>query len=214
MRIGEAATYLGMSVIGVRQAAKAGRLASTISGGGHRLFDVADLDRYLGRPPAVVTASAAPRVEALYVRVSGTTGQESSLDSQEQQLRNSATGQVFKVYRDRASGLRDNRKALTRLLADAEAGLFTVVRVTQRDRLARFGTSWLEALLAKDGVTVEVLHTRVDPGLHQELLDDFMSLVASFSGRFYRLRSPANAARLLRETLTLVEDKAAVGTDG
>lgn len=209
MRIGEAAAYLGMSARGVRKASDEGRLPFTVSGGSQRIFRQEDLDAYLGR--AVPVASDRPRVEALYVRVSGTSGQDSSLAAQEVVLRDSASGTVYKVYRDKASGLRENRQGLAKLLAGAGAGLFTVVRVTHRDRLARFGTSWLEALLSKDGVTVEVLNTRPDVELHQELLDDFMSLVASFSGRFYRLRSPGNSAKLLRESLTVLESVAPTG---
>ena len=35
--------------------------------------------------------------------------------------------------------------------------------------------------------------------LQQELMKDFMSLIASFSGRFYRLRSLENKVKLLDE---------------
>ncbi|WP_226360771.1 recombinase family protein [Pseudonocardia sp. ICBG1142] len=78
----------------------------------------------------------------MYCRVSGSTGQESSLANQESVLRETSRGTVFRVYRDRASGLRENRKGLTRLLDDAAAGRFTVVRVVWRDRLARFGVAY------------------------------------------------------------------------
>jgi predicted site-specific integrase-resolvase len=39
------------------------------------------------------------------------------------------------------------------------------------------------------GVSVEALNERGDKSLLEELLDDFMALLASFSGRFYQLRS-------------------------
>jgi excisionase family DNA binding protein len=78
MRTGEAAAYLNMSVVGVRKAASEGRLPSRRIGSGQRMFDRTDLDAYLGRPPAPDKAPA-DRVEAWYCRVSGSTGQESSL---------------------------------------------------------------------------------------------------------------------------------------
>jgi excisionase family DNA binding protein len=71
MRIGEAAEYLGMSVVGVRKAAEEGRLPCRRSASGQRLFDRADLDAYLGRPVPVADAGGRDRVEALYCRVSG-----------------------------------------------------------------------------------------------------------------------------------------------
>ncbi len=79
------------------------------------------------------------RLEGLYVRVSGSTGQESSLEAQEAELRATATGEVVKVFRDRASGLREDRPGLNKLLAAVANGAVTVVRVTHEDRLARFG---------------------------------------------------------------------------
>ncbi|BCJ84657.1 hypothetical protein [Mycolicibacterium sp. TY81] len=47
------------------------------------------------------------------------------------------------------------------------------------------------------GVSVEALHERGDKSLLEELMDDFMALLASFSGRFYQLRSRQNQQRLL-----------------
>lgn len=186
-----------MSVVGVRKAAVEGRLPFRWSASGQRLFDQADLDAYLGRPAPDADAIEGDRVEALYCRVSGSTGQESSLENQEQMLRDSASGTVFRVYRDRGSGLRENRKGLDRLLDEAAAGKFTVVRVVWRDRLARFGVGWIERYLSVCGVSVEALHERGDKSLLEELMDDFMALLASFSGRFYQLRSRQNQHRLL-----------------
>ncbi|WP_189326902.1 IS607 family transposase [Streptomyces flaveus] len=138
------------------------------------------------------------RREALYVRVSGRTGQESSLAAQEAELRASATGEVVAVFRDRASGMREHRPGLDRLLVRARNGEFTHVRVTHEDRLARFGAAWLTALLSRDQVQVEVLHAKSQaPGGTEELLADFMSLVASFSGRLYGIRSRQARQRLL-----------------
>lgn len=197
MRIGEAAGYLGMSVVGVRKAAAEGRLPCRRSASGQRLFDRADLDAYLGRPVPTDDAGGRERVEALYCRVSGSTGQESSLANQEQMLRDSSSGTVFRVYRDRGSGLRESRAGLNRLLDDAAEARFTVVRVVWRDRLARFGVAWIERYLSVCGVSVEALHDRGDKSLLEELMDDFMALLASFSGRFYQLRSKRNQHRLL-----------------
>jgi predicted site-specific integrase-resolvase len=126
--------------------------------------------------------------------VSGSTGREWSLANQERMLRDSSRG---RVYRDRGSGLRESRRGLDPLLDDAAAGRFTVVRVVWRDRLARFGVAWIERYLSVCGVNVEALHDRGDKSLLEELMDDFMALLASFSGRFYQLRSRHNQRRLL-----------------
>lgn len=191
LRLGPAAEYIGVHPVTLRRWADEGRVAVTWVGR-ERRFDSALLDAFVGRGEA-----ERPRREALYVRVSGTTGQESSLVAQEAELRATAAGEVVAVFKDRASGLRENRPGLTRLLKASAAGEFTVVRVTHSDRLARFGTAWLTALLARDGVSVEVVHSKGSAGGVEELLDDFMSLVATFAGRMYGIRSREAKRRLL-----------------
>jgi predicted site-specific integrase-resolvase len=113
-------------------------------------------------------------------------------------LRATGTGTVARVFRDRASGLREDRPGLEKMLAAAADGQVTVVRVTHEDRLARFGAGWLRRLLAVHGATVEVLHPKAQGG-REELLEDFISLVTTFAGRLYGMRSAARK-RLLAES--------------
>jgi predicted site-specific integrase-resolvase len=140
-----------------------------------------------------------PRREILYVRVSGSSGQESSLAAQEEELRATSTGEVVKVVKDRGSGLRENRPGLNRVLAMVSDGSVSVVRVTHEDRLARFGVGWLKQLFAVHGVTLEVLHPKKSGG-RDELLEDFVSLVTTFAGRLYGMRSAQARKRLLAES--------------
>ena len=195
-RIGEAARYMKMSIVGVRLAADQGRLPCFTTASGQRIFLRSDLDAYLGMPKSVDAPK--PRVEALYCRISGSGDPASSLVNQEAALRESASGSVSKVYTDQASGLNERRKGLNALLDDAAERKFTVVRVTHKDRLARFGVAYLERCLALSGVSVEVLHEKGDSSLQEELMGDFMSLVASFAGRFYNMRSRTNQSKLLQ----------------
>lgn len=166
--------------------------------GRERRFSSSDIDAM--KIPSGESAQR-PRLEGLYVRVSGTTGQESSLEAQEAELRATATGTVARVFRDRASGLREDRPGLEKLLSAAADGQVTVVRVTHEDRLARFGAGWLRRLLAAHGATVEVLHPKAQGG-KEELLEDFISLVTTFAGRLYGMRSAAARRRLLAESGT------------
>jgi putative resolvase len=199
LRVGEVADLLGVDPQTVRRYSDSGRLPFTRNPGNQRVYDPTDVDRFLG-----VKSPDPVRVEALYVRVSGSTGQESSLSQQEKDLRSTSVGEVGRVYKDTGSGLSSSRRGLQALLRDAALGKFTVVRVTHKDRLARFGVEWIEQLLAKDGVSVEILSERADKSLHPEMMDDFMSLVASFAGRFYQLRSRENQTRLLQGALSRV----------
>jgi putative resolvase len=194
LRLSRAARRLGVHPVTLRSWADSGKIPVTWVGR-ERRFSSDDVETMK------VTGESADRarIEGLYVRVSGTTGQESSLEAQEAELRATATGPVARVFRDRASGLREDRPGLERLLAAAADGEVTVVRVTHEDRLARVGAGWLRRLLAAHGATVEVLHPKAQGG-REELLEDFVSLVTTFAGRLYGMRSAAARRRLLAES--------------
>ncbi|MEU1600863.1 recombinase family protein [Streptomyces sp. NPDC005708] len=133
------------------------------------------------------------------MRVAGSHGQESSLQAQEKELRATSTGEIVKVFRDRACGLWEDRHGLSRLLRAVADGSVTVVRVTHEDRLARFGGGWLKLVLSVYGARLEVLHPKTLGG-RDELLEDFVSLVTTFAGRLYGMRSAENRRRLLAES--------------
>jgi predicted site-specific integrase-resolvase len=173
-----------------------------------RRFEEFALEAFLG-----VVPEPRGRVEVVYVRVSGTSGQETSLAGQEDELRRTSATGVTVVYRDKASGLRERRPGLDRLLKHAAEGRFTVVRVTHSDRLARFGGAWLTQLLAVHGVNVEVLHDKGSAGGMEEILADFMSLIATFAGRMYGIRSKEARKRLLAEAARRTGSGGQAGAD-
>ncbi|MFJ9370140.1 IS607 family transposase [Nocardia sp. NPDC101769] len=196
LRLARAAQRLGIHPQTLRLWADTGKIPVTWVGR-ERRFAAADVEAMR----VVPEGGGAPRVrlEGLYVRVSGSSGQESSVAAQEAELRATATGEVVGVFKDRASGLRENRPGLNRLLAAVADGSVTVVRVTHEDRLARFGVGWLTRLFQVYGAELEVLHPKRSGG-REELLEDFVSLVTTFAGRLYGMRSAAARARLLAES--------------
>lgn len=191
VRVGNAAKRLGVHADTVRRYAESGKLPF-VWVGGQRRFALSDIDALANQGQ-----ERGEGREALYLRVSGATGQETSLAAQEKELRAAAQGPVVSVFKDHASGLRENRPGLNRMLARASRGEFEAVIVTHGDRLARFGASWLNALLQRDGVRVRVLHAKGSAGGMEELLSDFMSLVSTFAGRMYGIRGREAKARLL-----------------
>ena len=108
-------------------------------------------------------------------------------------------GEPLKTFKDKASGLSEKRKGLNSLLTAAEKGKFDTVYITQKDRLTRFGYAYLEQLLNQYGVRVIVLGETVEKTLEEELLQDFMSLLASFSGKYYRLRGHQQSQEFLKK---------------
>jgi excisionase family DNA binding protein len=195
LRMSKAAKRLGIHPMTLRQWAVDGKIPFMWVGR-ERRFSSVDVEN-MKRGSA--SSISRPRREILYVRVSGSSGQESSLAAQEEELRATSTGEVVKVVKDRGSGLRENRPGLNRVLAMVSDGSVSVVRVTHEDRLARFGVGWLKQLFAVYGVTLEVLHPKKSGG-RDELLKDFVSLVTTFAGRLYGMRSAQARKRLLAES--------------
>ena len=195
LRTSKAAKRLGIHSMTLRQWALDGKIPFTWVGRERRFSSVDVENMKRGNDSSV----SRPRLELLYVRVSGSSGQESSLGAQETELRATSTGEIVKVVRDRGSGLKENRPGLNRVIAMVSDGSVTVVRVTHEDRLARFGVGWLKRLFAVYGVAVEVLHPKKLGG-RDELLEDFVSLVTTFAGRLYGMRSAENRKRLLAES--------------
>jgi len=191
----KAAKRLGIHPMTLRQWAIDGKIPFSWVGR-ERRFSAVDVEN---TKRGSDSATSRPRREVLYVRVPGSSGQESSLAAREEESRATPTGEVVKVVKDRGSGLRENRPGLNRVLAMVSDGSVTVVRVTYEDRLARFGAGWLKRLFAVYGVTLEVLHPK-ESGGREELLEDFISLVSTFAGRLYGMRSAQNRKRLLVES--------------
>lgn len=195
LKPGEAARYLHVGYRALRKYQYAGLVKPAAhTPGGQALYDSRDLDELMGASNTVGKEDDTRGI-AFYVRSS--TGDPALLASQEEMLTR-AYGKPWKVYKDKASGLNENRTGLSSLLRDARKGKINRVCITARDRFTRFGYKYLEQLLAYDDVRVVVLDDNLNrKSMQEELLQDFMSLLASFSGKYYKLRSLENKKKLL-----------------
>ena len=194
LTVQQAAAAIGMHPRTIRRWADAGKLPCyRIGRRGDRRFAVADIDLLRGQAIA-----AEPRV-ALYLRVSGRGDQLSSLDTQLRELTDAlSTGsEVISVFKDVGSGMNENRKGLKRAIEAAKLNKFDELHVTHPDRLTRFGDQTLRELFMAHGVLVKALYETDEATPEQELMADFMALIASFSGRLYGQRSAATKKRLL-----------------
>ncbi len=91
-------------------------------------------------------------------------------------------------------------------------GRVDVVLISYRDRLTRFGYKYLEFFFEKHGVRIEeVLHEEKEP--LEELIEDFLKIIASFAGKIYGKRSHKvkklieHNKRFLQETLPIDIEK-------
>lgn len=100
------------------------------------------------------------------------------------------------VLSEVGSGLNDKRKKLQKLLMMVMNGEVNRVFVTYKDRLTRFGFNYLETMFNAKGVEIIVVNQQSEKlSVEQELLNDMMSLIASFSGKLYGMRAKKNKER-------------------
>jgi len=90
---------------------------------------------------------------------------------------------VVKEIKEIGSGLNDNRKLLTSILEDDK---WAIILVEHKDRLARFGTRYIEILLSKLSKKIEIINDSNNDT--QDIVQDFVSIITSFCARLYGIR--------------------------
>ena len=67
------------------------------------------------------------------------------------------------------------------------------VYITYKDRLTRFGFSYLETMFSAHNVAIVVVQdNEAEKSVQEELVEDMVSLITSFSGKLYGMRSKKN----------------------
>lgn len=129
--------------------------------------------------------------DVIYARVSSRDQKKGGdLDRQAQFLIESVPDlQNPLVLKEVGSGLNDKRKKLLELIALVVNNRVNRVFVTYRDRLTRFGFNYLETVFNAYGVEIVTVKQGSEKrSVEQELVDDMMALIVSFSGKLYGLR--------------------------
>ncbi len=183
LRVGKAAEELGLHPITIRRWIKTGKIQAVRVGNEARL-PRSEIERLLGQ--------AESRLLVLYARVSGDE-QRPDLDRQIEHLQVWAkaerAGQEVLVLSDIGSGLGAACKRLQQLLKLVCDDRVAEIAVTYPDRLTRFGTEYLETLFSSFGVTLTILDPDKEKTSEQELTEDLLSIMASFAGKLYGMRS-------------------------
>lgn len=200
MKPKEAADYLKISYQTLRKYTLEGKLEHDTTPGGYNVYTKEQLDKLLGKDP-----QPEETILAIYARDSQ--GKQEHIDSQIKKL-TQAYGDTDMIYTDKASGLNENRKGLKRLIRDAKRGKYNTLAITAKDRLTRFGYTYLEEILDDAGVEVLVLDDKRDKDAAEELVQDFLSLLASFSGKYYKLRGLKQEKMMLELASKKVDEKA------
>ena len=183
-RIGEFAEKIGRSASTVRRWESEGRISSRRSPSGQRFFTDADVHAVL-TPGFDLT----DRETVVYCRVSSAK-QRIDLGSQGAAMEQFCLARGLPVDRwitEIGGGMNLTRPKLLALMCEVKAGKVATLVVAHKDRLARFGFEYLEHEATTAGCEILVANQEsLSP--QQEMVQDLLAIVHTFSGRLYGLR--------------------------
>jgi putative resolvase len=144
--------------------------------------------------PAALQA-VRPQKVAVYARVSSTEHRK-DLEGQAERVAAfcAAKGwQVAKIVKECGSGVNDQRPQFLALLADTS---ISHIVVEQKDRCSRFGVAYIQTLLKTQGRELVIVN-EAEEG-QEDLLQDFVAIITSFTARLYgRRRASRKTTQLL-----------------
>ncbi|MGL5064764.1 MAG: IS607 family transposase [Microcoleus sp.] len=138
---------------------------------------------------------------AIYARVSSAENKD-NLERQADRLTSYAMAKgytVQHVVKEVGSGLNDNRKKLERLLKQED---YQYLIVEHKDRLGRFGTHYIDVLLARCGIKLEIVNLAENG--RDELMTDLVAIITSFAARLYGQR---RAKRKTEKIIAALQNK-------
>ena len=164
--------------------------------GGHRRYREDDVEAMMGKE---IRAEGNTDAVAVYCRVSShEQKQEGSLDRQKGRLLDYCLKKKYSVgyvFEEVGSGLNDRRSKILKIMSLAKERKISKVVVEYKDRLTRFNKNFVIAYFKSHDVQVEWIGEELPKTFENELVEDMLSLLASFSSKIYGRRSAANRKR-------------------
>lgn len=196
-KTGEVAKILNLTTKTIQTYDKNGTLKFFRSSTNYRLMFREDLLEYL-ESKGLLSDISLERRDIIYARVSSNEQKtKGDLDRQAMFLIENVNNLINPlVLKEVGSGLNDKRKKLLELIDLVCNDQVKNVYVTYKDRLTRFGFNYLESMFNNHGVKIIVVKDiKEEKDVKEELVDDMMSLIASFSGKLYGMRSKTNKGK-------------------
>src|SRR5579859_4596050 len=134
---------------------------------------------------------------AIDARVSSA-DQRADVDRQRTRLRDYAAAHGYAITSEVveiASGVNDQRPKLLKLLTTPGIG---IILVEHRDRLTRFGFTYISTLLAQQGRRLEVIN---DTDTANDLVDDYVAIITSMAARIYGRRNAKHRTDHLQQCI-------------
>lgn len=198
MKSNEVLKLLKISRVTLWKYVKNGKIRTIKQPNGYYLYNADDVYK--------IAHLETKRANVIYARVS-TNKQKQDLSNQIENniayLNAKGIG-VDKIYSDIKSGMTLDRKGFIELLDDVMAHKIDAVYIAYKDRLARLSYDLVSKLFGDYGTKIVIINNSESKSLEQELFEDIMQTIHSFSMKMYSKRRIAK--KLLIEARTS-EDK-------
>jgi putative resolvase len=192
LNVTEVSDILGMTKITVRRLF-IDVLPVQYTDGGHRRYKESDVKKYMN---IVDTEEKKDLGVSIYCRVSSNEQKtKGDLERQKDRLVKYCVDKGYKIvsiYEEVGSGMNDNRKKLHSLFQQVVDGELMAVVCEHKDRLTRFNYKMYEFFFNSYGVEIIHVEEVLSKSFENELCEDMISLMASFSAKIYSKRSSKN----------------------
>jgi predicted site-specific integrase-resolvase len=191
-KIAEFSKRLGVSAHTLRRWDKEGKLTPSRTMGGQRIYTELDFQKALR-----MRVDEKPKRTVIYCRVSSP-NQKDDLQSQIQAMEMFCLGRglIAETITEIGGGMNLSRKKFMQLVTDIISGEVGTVIIAHKDRLARFGFDLVDNLAKQYGCEIIVVN-REELSPQQEMVEDLMSIIHTFSCRLYGLRKYKKAKDLI-----------------
>ena len=197
LNIHEASKYTKVSSDTLRRYEKKGLITPFRTPGKHRRYNKEELNKLFG----IKHHNMKNRV-FLYCRVSTRKQYQSgNLERQKNRLIDYALKNKYHIvgiYEEIASGINENRKQLSKLLTDLTKQYINYVIVEYKDRFARFGFNYLNRIVELNGAKIIIIEQQLTKSLNEEMVEDMISIITSFSAKLYGRRGAKKVQKTLQ----------------
>lgn len=182
MKSNEVLSMLGISRVTLCRYVKLGKIRVVELPNGYYSYNKEDVYKLKGLD--------VKRKKVIYARVS-TSKQKKELENQIETITayvNKNGYGIDEVYSDIASGMNLDRKGFTKLLSAVMANEIDEVFISYKDRLARLDFDLVSRLFSQYGTKIAVINSSDNKSAEEELFEDLMSVIHSFSMKAYSKR--------------------------
>lgn len=187
-----AANQLGVTKKTLQVWDKEGKLSALRTAGGHRRYRQSDIEKLQG----IEHDNMERNLVAIYARGSSQDQkQKGDLDRQKARLLEHCAEKEYKVAAvlvDVCSGMKAKRPYLKQLFKLVAEHKIDRVVIEYKDRLCRFLFEVFEEFFNSHGVEIECVEEVFPKSFENELVEDMLSLLSSFSSKIYGKRSAEN----------------------